>query len=191
MSRLTKDLRERMARCVLNNAFDEKQAAAKSVLVQHGEVIYQDIYGPYLEAMHSLLKHYLYTTSIITVAIAGQRHDVSLCNSKPVGDYQRYYNEYGKMYVGDEQIALDYLKAANVVEDLKKQRSAMEQEVKAILNSVPNFKKLWEVWPECKTLLEKFVSKPSVVMLPAIQFDKVNAALGLPVETEEHADASA
>ena len=58
----------------------------------------------------------------------------------------------------------------------------MECEVNAILYSVQTFKKLWEVWPASKSLLEKFVSKPTAAMLPAIQFDKVNAALGLPVD---------
>lgn len=184
MSRLTKTLRESMLKAVLDHAFNEKQAAANSVLVQCGEAIYQDIYGPYQDAMNSLPKNWLHTTSQITVAIAGQRHEVKISEQRPVGDNQRYWNEYAKLYVGDEQIVLNYQKAADVIEALKSHRNAMKREVDAILNSVHTFKKLWEIWPESKCILEKFETKPTVALLPAIQIEKVNSALGLPTDKE-------
>lgn len=180
MSRLTKDLRERMARCVLNNAFEAKEKEAIKNLRLAGDKIYDDIYGAHQKAMKSLPKDWLNTSQYIKIAIAGQAHEVRFTETRLIG-YEHYWKK-PKLYVGDEQVCIDFLKAINVTEDLESQRKAMEREVNAILHSVQTFKKLWEVWPASKSLLEKFESKPTVAMLPAIQFDKVNAALGLPVD---------
>ena len=180
MSRLTNDLRERMARCVLNNAFSEQEKEADQNLRLVGDKIYEDIYGDHQKAMKSLPKDWLKTSHYIKIAIAGQTHEVYFTESRLIG-YEHYWQK-PKLYVGDEQICIDFLKALDITGDMKKKRKAMEREVSAILHSVQTFKKLWEVWPASKSLLEKFVSKPTMAMLPAIQFDKVNAALGLPVD---------
>ncbi|QIC69778.1 Nmad5 family putative nucleotide modification protein [Acinetobacter indicus] len=181
MSRLTKQLREKMLAEVLDHAFAEKQKQATSELILAGEKIYLDVYGDHLEAMSSLPKGWLQKSSNLSVAIAGQRHSVDHGKSKLIG-----YDHYGKwqsakLYVGDEQVAIDYLKANEKVQDLKDQRSNMCREVNAVLESVHTFKKLWEVWPECKSLLEKFEQKPAIAILPAVQVHRLNAALGLPV----------
>ena len=180
MSRLTKDLRERMARCVLNNAFGVKEKEAEQALRLAGDKIHADIYGAHLKAMQSLPKDWLPMGWYVRVAIAGQNHEVYFSEKRITGDDHHYHRP--KLYVGDEHVCLEYLQAIDVRDGVKKQRQAMEREVNAILFSVQTFKKLWEVWPASKSLLEKFVSKPTVAMLPAIQFDKVNAALGLPVD---------
>lgn len=180
MSRLTKELRERMARCVLNNAFEVKQKDAEKALRIAGDKIYADIYSDHLKAMQSLPKDWLPMNWYVRVAIAGQNHEVYFSEKRITGVEHHYYRP--KLYVGDEPFCIEYLKAIDVRDEVKKQRQAMEREVGAILNSVQTFKKLWEVWPASKSILEKFESKPTVAMLPAIQFDKVNAALGLPVE---------
>jgi len=180
MSRLTNDLRKRMARCVLDNAFAAQQKEFDQNLRLAGDKIYDDIYGAHQKAMKSLPEEWLNTSNYIRIAIAGQTHDVFFTDSRLIG-YEHYWKK-PKLYVGDEQVCIDFLKALDVAEDMKKQRKAMEREVNAILYSVQTFKKLWEVWPASKSLLEKYVSKPAVGMLPAIQFDKVNAALGLPVD---------
>ena len=182
MSRLTKGLRERMARCVLSNAFGAKEKEAEQALRLAGDNIYADIYGSHLKAMQSLPKDWLPMNWYVRIAIAGQNHEVYFSEKRITGIDQHYYRP--KLYVGDEAVCIDFLKAIAVRDDVKKNRQAMEREVEAILNSVQTFKKLWEVWPASKSILEKFESKPTLAMLPAIQFDKVNAALGLPVEAE-------
>ena len=53
---------------------------------------------------------------------------------------------------------------------------------KVVSTVYDTFKKLWEVWPECKSLLEKFEDKPAIAILPAVQVHRLNAALGLPVD---------
>lgn len=180
MTRLTNNLRERMAQSVLNNAFEAKQKEAERDLHLAGDKFHTDIYGAHLKAMQSLPNGWLPMNLRIRIAIAGQNHDVTFSEPRITGERHHYCRP--KLYVGDEPIALEYLKAVDVVEDIKKQRNSMKHEVEAILNSVQTFKKLWTVWPASKSILEKFETKPVVALLPAIQFDKVNAALGLPVE---------
>lgn len=181
MSRLTKDLRERMAQSVLNNAFKAKEVAAREVVMAISDKIHSDIYSEHLAVMNSLPNEFLTSVWHLYIAIAGQEHLLSFSACKRKAYSHDRYNK-AKHYVGDEPIALEYLKAVDVVEDIKKQRNSMKHEVEAILNSVQTFKKLWTVWPASKSILEKFETKPVVALLPAIQFDKVNAALGLPME---------
>ena len=179
MSRLTNGLRERMAQSVLNNAFEVKQKEAERNLHLVGDKFHADIYGAHLKAMQSLPKGWLPMNWGIRIAIAGQNHDVRFSEQRITGKDHHYYRP--KLYAGDEPICIEFIKATNACDKLKNERQAMEQEVEAILNSVQTFKKLWEVWPASKSILEKFEAKPMTAMLPAIQFDKVNAALGLPV----------
>lgn len=186
MSRLTKQLREKMLETVLEHAFTAKQQAANRAKVAAGEKVYTDIYGAHLIAMESLPKGFMNKGRYIYIAIAGQKHCVELSEQKKIGySHDSRHSETAKLYVGDEVIAQEFLAAVDVSADLDKQRKAMHREVYAVLESVHTFKKLWEVWPECKSLLEKFEDKPTIAILPAVQVHRLNAALGLPAETQE------
>ena len=187
MSRLTKQLREAMLDAILSHAFDAKQQAAKQAKITAGEQVYQDIYAPHLVAMESLPKGFLPKSSAFYIAIAGQKHAVECSESRLIGRHHgdRYY-EGAKLYVGDEDVAKKFMAAVEHCRDLKAQREQMSREITPVLESVHTFKKLWEVWPESKTLLDKFEVKPAIAILPAVQVDKLNVALGLPVsEVEE------
>ncbi|RZG71878.1 hypothetical protein EXU29_12185 [Acinetobacter wuhouensis] len=188
MSRLTKQLREAMLDAILSHAFDAKQKSADQEKTTEGEKIYQDIYGTSLIAMESLPKGFLPRSNTFYIAIAGQTHRVHLSEARLIGhshtkDYS--YTPKAKLYVGDEQVAIDFQKAVENCRDLKSQREQMSREITPVLESVHTFKKLWEVWPESKSLLEKFEVKPAIAILPAVQVDKLNVALGLPVSTPE------
>ena len=186
MSRLTKQLRESMRYTMLNHAFNAKQDAAEKAKIMIGEQIYNDIYGPYLIAMESLPRGFLEKSRHIYISIGGQVHMAYLNESRLIGNgHGSKWNGGAKLYVGDEPVAQAFLKAVKDVDDIKSQRESMSREVTAVLDSVHTFKKLWEVWPESKSLLEEFEQKPTIAILPAVQVHRLNAALGLPVETTE------
>lgn len=186
MSRLTKQLRESMSKEILSHAFSDKQQAADKVKLTAGEKIYTDIYGANLIAMECLPRGMLPKSSHIYIAIAGQKHKVDFNESRVIGfrDYDRHQSG-AKLYVGDEPVAIEFLKAVEAVSDIQSKRSAMAREVNAVLESVHTFKKLWEVWPESKSVLEKFEVKPSIAILPAVQVNRLNAELGLPAKTQD------
>lgn len=183
MSRLTKQLREKMLEAVLDHAFASKQQAANRELIAAGEKIYTDIYGAHLIAMESLPNGFMNTGRYVYIAIAGQKHCVELSEKKKIGySHDSRHSNSAKLYVGDEPVAKEFMKAVEVVSDIKAQRSQMHREVNAVLESVHTFKKLWEVWPESKSVLEKFEDKPAIAILPAVQVDRLNSILGLPSE---------
>ncbi|MCO8100889.1 Nmad5 family putative nucleotide modification protein [Acinetobacter indicus] len=179
MSRLTKQLREKMLAEVLDHAFAEKQRQAKAELNAAAEALYMAHHGEYLATLELLPGSFIYRSKNFDVSIGGQRHLISF-NERRIMTYESNHSRVA--FDADHPEAQAFLSANNNVEDIDKQRSNMHREVNAVLESVHTFKKLWEVWPECKSLLEKFEHKPAIAILPAVQVHRLNAALGLPVE---------
>lgn len=181
MSRLTKSLREAMVKTILDHAFNAKQAAAQKVKELCAENVYLDIFGKHLIAMESLPKGFLEKSSVFHISIAGRSHCVRMNEDRLIGN--NHGNSYykAKLYKGDEDVAIAYQNAVEAYDDIGAQRRQMSLEITPVLESVQTFKKLWEVWPESKSLLEKFEAKPAIAILPSVQVAKLNTALGLPV----------
>lgn len=182
MSTLTKAIRENMREAVLNHAFQAKEEAAKKELIAAGVALYMSVHTDYLPIMQRLPSGFLYSSDRFDVNIGGQQHRVQLDKTRLMTYESR--SEYYPIEANNS-FAIDYLRANDKVSDVDNQRSQKFREVTAILESVRTFKKLWEVWPEAKPLLEKFETKPPAAFLPAIQFDRINAELGLPPATND------
>lgn len=179
MSRLTNQIRQSMLETVLDHAFSGKLKQARDGLVAASDALYMAHHGEHLKTMQKLPASFLYKQSRMDTNIGGQRHIVSLGESKPMS----YESSCSRIvFEADNSVAIAWLHANDKVKDTEKQRDSMSKEVNAVLESVHTFKKLWEVWPECKSLLEKFEQKPAIAILPAVQVHRLNAALGLPVD---------
>lgn len=182
MSYLTKAVRENMRKTVLDHAFKEREDAAQAELVAAGEALYMAHHEQYLPIMAQLPKDFLYGSKRMDASIGGQSHHIVFEERKPMS----YQSSNGYIpFDANDPVAIAYLQSVRKVDDIKNERNTMRNKVTAILESVRTFKKLWEVWPEAKLLLEKFEDKPPVAYLPAIQFDQINAQLGLPPATNE------
>lgn len=179
MSRLTNQIRKSMISTVLDHAFIEKQKQAQSELNAAGEALYMAHHGEYLATLELLPSSFVYRSSRFDTNIAGQRHNIYF-EEKRIMTHESSSSHVA--FESDHPEAQAFLRADDKVEDISKQRNAMDREVNSVLESVNTFKKLWEVWPECKSLLEKFEQKPTIAILPAVQVNRLNAALGLPVE---------
>ena len=182
MSRLTKYLREAMVKTLVNHAFDERLAESKKELINAGVALYMEHHQDYLAIMQKLPKSFFYENGYFDANIGGQRHQVQL-------DAPRLMtNESNRSYVAFEAnnpVAIAYLNTKNNFDEIEKQRGQMIREVSATLDAIPTFKKLWELWPESKSLLEKYEQKPAIAMLPSIQVSRLNAQLGLPAEVAQ------
>lgn len=66
---------------------------------------------------------------------------------------------------------------------LDKKRSDLRTDVRAALNAVTTVARLLKVWPEAKELLP--ISAAPTTNLPAVKVEHLNAAIGLPTETQE------
>lgn len=182
MSYLSQATRQTMREAVLNHAFQAKEEAAKNELIAAGVALYMSVHADYLPAMRKLPSGFCYKSSNFKVNIGGQAHDAWLDEARLMA-HQSYNGRYP--IEANNPFGIAYLQANDKKKDLEKQRKSMSNQVTAILESVRTFKKLWEVWPEAKPILEKYEAKPPAAYLPAIQFDKVNAALGLPPDTTD------
>lgn len=179
MSRITKQLREAMLNTLLDNAFADDVKKAQQERLNAGEKIYQDIYGKHLIAMESLPNDWLIKSRYFYVCILGERHTIVLNEDRMIGVRHNEYFYQAKLYAGDEQVVLDYIACNKAHDDIKDKRSKMYREVTALLESVTTFKKLFEIWPECKPLLEKYAVKPVPSLFPAVQIKNINDGLGL------------
>lgn len=177
MSHLTKAIRATMLNAVLDHAFKAREEEAKKQLHLAGDALYMSHHGEHLKTMQKLPPEFLYKTYWMDSNIGGQRHQVILTEEKLLS-YQCKKSRI--VFEANDPAAIAYLKANDNVNDIESQRRTMENKVNAILESVRTFKQLWEVWAEAKPILEKFEEKPPVAYLPAIQFDQINAELGLP-----------
>lgn len=182
MSYLSQGLRQKMRNTVLDHAFKAKTEAAKKELILAGDALYMAHHGEHLKTMQKLPPEFLYASRYMDSNIGGQRHQVKLSEVKLMS----YKSNCSRIvFEASDTAAIAYLQANDKVNDIESQRETMSNKVTAILESVRTFKKLWEVWPEAKPLLEKFEDKPTVALLPAIQFDQINTELGLPPSTND------
>lgn len=182
MSRLTKQLRGKMLKTVLDHAFAEKQKSAQAEVDEAGMAVYMSVHEAYLPIMQQLPDGFCYKSDRFDVNIGGQSHNIYFDGEARLMAYRSNYNRY-PIEVNDP-VGIAYLQALKKQEDVSSERNQMLREVNAVLGSVHTFKKLWEVWPECKSLLEKFEDKPTIAILPAVQVDRLNSALGLPAKTD-------
>lgn len=181
MTTLTKAIRENMRQAVLDHAFNAKLEKAQKQLVIAADALYMSHHGEYLETMQKLPSDFLYASRYMDTNIGGQRHQVCL-SGKKLMSYESGCSRI--VFEASNPVAIAYLQANDKLKDIRNQLDTMHNKVTAILESVRTFEKLWEIWPESKPILEKFETKPPVAFLPAIQFDKINAELGLPPGTE-------
>ena len=107
----------------------------------------------------------------ITAAFGGRRTTV-----REWVDYRPAKN--GLMLAADHPLTIQFEQLENRSRELEDRRTALRQEVRAAVNSCSTVNKLLTVWPEAKELLPKY-AKPTT-NLPAVQVDKLNAAIGLP-----------
>ena len=180
MTDLTKAIRENMRQVVLDHAFKEKKQAAKQAVDAAGLALYMAYHEKYLPIMEQLPDGFLHKSSSFCVNIGWQYHKIYLGSKKPM-TIESYWSRVP--FDANDPAAIAFLSAVNAVYDIDNQIEIMSNKVTAILESVRTFKKLWEAWPEAKPLLEHFEEKPPATYLPAIQFNQINAELGLPPAT--------
>ena len=93
-----------------------------------------------------------------------------------------YWTEKELMAVLDQD-AIDLIKKrGNAIEAIISEKSAFKNEMDAVICSARTFKKLWQIWPECHEILGEFEPMAEKIMLPALQTDRLNKMLDIPVE---------
>lgn len=81
----------------------------------------------------------------------------------------------------DNPLIQKFLDAEKVLQDLISSRDSIKENVKAVVYSVSSTKRLIEVWPESAELIPTDVEVVRAG-LPAINFENLNASIGIPSE---------
>ena len=81
----------------------------------------------------------------------------------------------------DNPLVQKFLDAEKALEDLKSSRQQIKDNVQAVVYSVSTIKRLIEVWPESAELIPTDVEVVRAG-LPAINFENLNASIGIPTE---------
>ena len=84
------------------------------------------------------------------------------------------------MLAADHPLSVEFSQLEDERETLAKKRDDLRTEVRAAVNSCTTVAKLLRIWPEAKELLPAYATQTT--NLPAVQVDKLNAAIGLPTE---------
>lgn len=79
----------------------------------------------------------------------------------------------------DNPLVQKFLDAEKVLQDLESSSKSIEENVKAVVYSVNSTKRLVEVWPEAAELIPSDIEVVRAA-LPAIDFNNLNASIGIP-----------
>lgn len=193
MTRLTKEIRERMVKDLLVRRFNERgeELAARSTALF--ATIYEDQYDQEMRRLIAKIKKrfrnaFYHYSSIKCLAPEGMRvtigatrignhgvfftpkiETVPFCNSNDGSDF--HYVD-GPFSAELASFGKDCLTFANDI-------TAARNEVLGALSSVTTVRQLTELWPEALPILERHLPVPSRSNLPAVQFANLTQAFGL------------
>lgn len=196
-TRLTKDIREAIARSVMKHRYEATVKALVEEKAAFGMKVYEDLYSKAnREKMNALPEGWLPSSDNVTVQFGasydrvyfnGYTHGkiVSVvssedkrkeCSLRLWGKHER---GCAKVYDATHPLAVARFNLDAKERDLKTQFDETRRQVDAALNAVTTIKKLIEVWPEIAPFAADFENeKPQ---LPALPTSKLNAILDLPV----------
>ena len=180
MTRLTKDIRDRIMALALQNTIIKARTQVEEEEHELAEKLYQK-----------------YTTKEErdAVALLGDRwvkkeRNLSInANGGRIALRFRTYHfckwgYYDCLILTDKKEVEEIREHARKKEGLKEKQDDAKIALRTLLNSVTTFKRLAEVWPEGQEYWGKVAKAEGKAGLPAIRVEEVNAALGLPKETK-------
>ncbi len=188
MSRLTKEVREQMARKLVAYRYTDEAKA----IVQDGKKLFERVYDhcypkPVVEALLVLAKHFPGSLS------AGDNLDVN-ANGYSVTVGGRFYSRwvsvpqvkentkpvFGRRHsISDEKLAKEVQGYAQRKYDFEDVCKTAYHEAMSVLNTMTTGKKLAEAWPEAMEVIGDLIPEGSRT-LPVVQVSAVNAKFGLP-----------
>lgn len=178
--RLTNEIRLRVRRDMIKQAFDKKLATINETIHARAREYYDACLGNGVaEALKKIPEDFLNWEGTITVQLPTHRVWVPLGERRPVPRQNRLLGS-----------ALEHPKIVEAIADalsekkcLEESRMEAEQEADAVLASVRTLKQLEAVWPEAVPFVEKYRPKECTAL--ALPVQKLNSTLGLPPEDEE------
>jgi len=198
MSRLSKSIREQMARVLVNHRFaDEgkRMGAANRALFER---VYDEAYDAkilaHMAALQIVSPHLFEKHNDIRVNVNGMRFDIggrSPCQRNTLVRIEQarieprpmilgYCSSYGDAYVPrDEKLNADLREHILSVPDFSQRIERAYNEAMAALDAFSTGKKLAEGWPEAIPVIGHMIPE-GIRTLPTVQVAELNSKFGLP-----------
>lgn len=180
-TRLTNELRNRIAKAVLNHRFEAEEKALDVATEALGDLIYESLYpagGNARKRLDTALDgEYAYCTSI-DCHLAGDYRSIPMSKQRPV--QHKHYSGRAKFDANAEPVVV-FRDIQAKRRKLKEHKDETAAKVNGLLSEATTIKKLMEIWPEVEPFIPPAVTP---VNLPAVPRDEVNSLLGLPTKTE-------
>ena len=187
--RLTNDLRTKIVNLVLKRRFQERQDDLQNKLYALALKVYHTVYTPeILEKMKTLgddffnTRGYLKFASNTGAVIQLDLKDRLIFSAKHSGYYlvEVMYQCSENDSIWEEWTNLDIEQTS-----LNTERKEARRELESILNKCSTSSKLFQAWPELKSLVEHIIPEPTPKQLPALPTTRLNEEYNLPVDLEE------
>lgn len=191
--RITNHVRDSIVRSLLERAFSEKEQALKNKGANLFARYVAHTWGDAFDVVQTLNSELFNTAISVCVHTRNtSRHLEGHYTCVVPNNYSHYlYENDVKNFTSavDPTLGDDLRAWVKSAETLEKERKRAEAEIESVVYSTSSFKKLFEIWPELRTV-------PTVVALSAEEpgghqlasnLPSLNKVLGLPVEALETA----
>ena len=191
--RLTNDIKNKIRNLVLKRRFEKKEQELKKAFSDLGMKIYATYYTPeVLQKMHDLGDQFFPSDSRIKFASpTGSVLTIQLENEVLYGKQHRFYYDLFVVYQCKENDPIweKWHKLDTDHTCLTREKTEAKNELDSILARCATSSKLFQAWPELKSLVEHLIPQPTPKQLPALPTLRLNEEYNLPVDLGEEEGA--
>lgn len=184
--RLTNDIKNKIKNLVLKRRFEKKKQELDKAFSDLGMEIYATYYTPeVLQKMHDLGDQFFPSDSRIKFASpTGNVLTIQLENEVLYGTQHRFYHDLFVFYQCKENDPIweKWHKLDTDRTFLVQEISEANNELDSILARCTTSSKLFQAWPELKSLVEHLIPQPAPKQLPALPTLRLNEEYNLPVD---------
>lgn len=184
--RLTNDIKNKIKNLVLKRRFEKKKQELDKAFSDLGMEIYATYYTPeVLQKMHDLGDQFFPSDSRIKFASpTGNVLTIQLENEVLYGEQHRFYHDLFVFYQCKENDPIweKWRKLDTDRTFLVQEGSKANKELDSILARYTTSSKLFQAWPELKSLVEHLIPQPAPKQLPALPTLRLNEEYNLPVD---------
>lgn len=182
--RLNTNYRQAIRAHLIGDRFEKERQELQERLHDLAINVYNDVFDEAtVRRMQRLPEGWLPTVRNVAVEFGGDYNRLSF----PDKVYKRMPAsrvEYGdciclRKYPGSHEFSQEHTDIRNRRQAIKEEERQLIAEIDGVLYSVHTDKKLIEVWPEIKTVVEAACSPQGGVQLPAPRINHLNNVLGL------------
>lgn len=180
MTRISKQIAQKIAIAVTDHAFKTRTKDAARQLSDAGLAAYRAHFGDKaIRRMNALPDGWLAKVNSLRFRVAGMSLEVPLLDG-PVRLTWEAYNAYCIKVQHDGPEGITLARAAQDLESLKVQRQKAQADAEAAIRQFATIKTLIAGWPEIETFARPL--EGAYPPLPAVIPSSLNKTLGLPVE---------